>query len=78
MKIVGISIVRTASELNDPIPLTMACDLASFGFFQRQVGVQSLHCFPILACTSWFVIGICSSSNFFLFPQEIDFCLTYT
>jgi hypothetical protein len=37
MKIVGISIVRTGPDLPDPIPLCMACDLSSFGFFQRQV-----------------------------------------
>lgn len=37
MKIVGIAIVRTGPELNDPIPLSVANDLSSFGFFQRQV-----------------------------------------
>jgi hypothetical protein len=37
VKVVGIAVVRTGAELNEPIPITMACDLASFGFFQRQV-----------------------------------------
>merc|ERR1712125_74378 len=35
-KVVGISIVRTGAQLNEPIPITVACDLASFGYFQRQ------------------------------------------
>ncbi len=37
MKVVGITILRTGSSLTDPIPLCMACDLSSYGFFQRQV-----------------------------------------
>jgi hypothetical protein len=37
MKLVGISVVRTGSDLNEPIPLMVANDLSSFGFFQRQV-----------------------------------------
>ena len=37
MKVVGIAVVRTGSDLNEPIPLTTASDLSSFGFFQRQV-----------------------------------------
>ena len=36
MKVVGISILRTIKD-SDPIPLSSACDLASFGYFQRQV-----------------------------------------
>jgi len=36
MKVVGISILRTGKELEEPIVLTMACDLSSYGFFQRQ------------------------------------------
>lgn len=36
MKIVGLSVVRTGAELNEPIPVCVANDLASFGFFQRQ------------------------------------------
>jgi hypothetical protein len=36
-KVVGIAIVRTGADLNEPIPVVMASDLASFGFFQRQV-----------------------------------------
>ena len=36
MKVVGITVLRTDRE--DPIPLSMACDLSSYGFFQRQVG----------------------------------------
>jgi hypothetical protein len=37
VKVVGIAIVRTGSDLNEPIPLVTANDLSSFGFFQRQV-----------------------------------------
>lgn len=38
MKILGLAVVRTGPELNEPIPLATANDLSSFGFFQRQVG----------------------------------------
>ena len=41
-KVVGIAIVRTGADLNEPIPVVMASDLASFGFFQRQVGLSRL------------------------------------
>ena len=37
MKVVGITILRTGASLPDPIPMSMACDLSSYGFFQRQV-----------------------------------------
>jgi len=37
MKVVGITILRMGGE--DPIPLSMACDLSSYGFFQRQVSI---------------------------------------
>ena len=47
MKILGISIVRTAADLNDPVPLSTANDLSSFGFFQRQVSLG--HC-PVADC----------------------------
>mmetsp|Transcript_31302 Transcript_31302/g.35623 ORF Transcript_31302/g.35623 Transcript_31302/m.35623 type:complete len:202 (+) Transcript_31302:69-674(+) len=43
-KVVGIAIVRTSAELNDPIPIKMACDLSSFGYFQRQ-GVKEMLTF---------------------------------
>lgn len=33
---VGIAIVRTGADLNEPVPVAMASDLSSFGFFQRQ------------------------------------------
>mmetsp|Transcript_17378 Transcript_17378/g.20813 ORF Transcript_17378/g.20813 Transcript_17378/m.20813 type:complete len:201 (-) Transcript_17378:201-803(-) len=36
MKVVGLSVVRTGADVADPIPLSMACDLSSYGFFQRQ------------------------------------------
>lgn len=39
MKVVGLAIVRTAPDLNEPIPMSVANDLSSFGFFQRQVCV---------------------------------------
>jgi hypothetical protein len=45
MKVVGIAIVRTGRELNEPIPLTVTNDLSSFGFFQRQVRMNERKCF---------------------------------
>ena len=41
MKVVGIAIVRTGRELNEPIPLTVTNDLSQFGFFQRQVRITT-------------------------------------
>mmetsp|Transcript_1372 Transcript_1372/g.2094 ORF Transcript_1372/g.2094 Transcript_1372/m.2094 type:complete len:199 (+) Transcript_1372:43-639(+) len=41
MKIVGIAILRTGKELQDPIPLVVVNDLSSYGFFQRQ-GVKEM------------------------------------
>ena len=41
MKVVGITILRAGASLPDPIPLCMACDLSSYGFFQRQVSFSS-------------------------------------
>jgi hypothetical protein len=38
MKVLGLSIVRVGADMNEPLPLTIASDLSSFGFFQRQVG----------------------------------------
>ena len=37
MKVISIAIVRTGSDLNEPIPLSVTNDLSTFGFFQRQV-----------------------------------------
>ena len=37
MKIVGLAVLRTGKDLQDAIPLVMANDLSSYGFFQRQV-----------------------------------------
>lgn len=44
MKIVGLSVVRTASDLPDPIILTNANDLSTFSFFQRS-GVKEMLMF---------------------------------
>jgi hypothetical protein len=41
MKVLSIVIARTGSDLNEPVPLTVAHELSSFGFFQRQVGRAS-------------------------------------
>lgn len=41
MKVVGISILRTITD-SDPIPLSSASDLASFGYFQRQTVKEML------------------------------------
>jgi|Transcript_21083 synaptobrevin family protein YKT6 len=43
MKVVGITILRTGVT-EDPEPLSMACDLSSYGFFQRQ-GVKEMLTF---------------------------------
>ena len=37
MKVLGLAVVRTGKDLEDPIPMSVATDLSSFGFFQRQV-----------------------------------------
>mmetsp|Transcript_13740 Transcript_13740/g.29008 ORF Transcript_13740/g.29008 Transcript_13740/m.29008 type:complete len:200 (+) Transcript_13740:158-757(+) len=42
MKVVGITILRVGGD--DPVPLSMACDLSSYGFFQRQ-GVKEMLTF---------------------------------
>ncbi|KAL7550207.1 hypothetical protein ACHAWF_015578 [Thalassiosira exigua] len=44
MKVIGITILRTGASLPDPVPLSMACDLSSYGFFQRQ-GVKEMLTF---------------------------------
>lgn len=44
MKVVGISILRTDRDVADAIPLSMACDLSSYGYFQRQ-GVKEMLTF---------------------------------
>lgn len=44
MKIVGLSILRTGKDLSDPLPLAVANDLSSFGYFQRQ-GVNEMLTF---------------------------------
>jgi len=44
MKVVGIAILRTGSDIPDPIPMTMTSDLSSYGFFQRQ-GVKEMLTF---------------------------------
>ena len=76
MKIIGISIVRTAADLNDPVPLSTANDLSSSGFFQRQVSLG--HCpstrfFCNCSCTnhtgshgpfSWKPFQTCYSCSF--------------
>lgn len=43
MKVVGITILRTGGN-DDPVPVGMACDLSSYGFFQRQ-GVKEMLTF---------------------------------
>jgi synaptobrevin family protein YKT6 len=44
MKVVGISILKTDSKGNDPLPLCMAAELSSYGLFQRQ-GVKEMLTF---------------------------------
>ena len=40
VKIVGLAIVRTGTDIDEPVPCTVANDLSSFGFFQRPVSHQ--------------------------------------
>lgn len=42
MKVISIAIVRTGSDLNEPIPLSVTNDLSTFGFFQRQAVKEML------------------------------------
>jgi hypothetical protein len=51
VKIVGIAVVRTGSDLNEALPLTVATDLSSFGFFQRQVGFVQCYYYDLLCST---------------------------
>uniref|UniRef100_A0A6T5VLC8 V-SNARE coiled-coil homology domain-containing protein n=1 Tax=Leptocylindrus aporus TaxID=1398097 RepID=A0A6T5VLC8_9STRA len=44
MKVVGLSILRTGPSLDEPLPLAVANDLSSFGYFQRQ-GVSEMLTF---------------------------------
>ncbi|KAL7510070.1 hypothetical protein ACHAXN_007021 [Cyclotella atomus] len=44
MKVVSIAILRSDPSGGDPLPLCMACDLSSYGFFQRQ-GVKEMLTF---------------------------------
>mgnify|MGYP000453237569 FL=1 len=37
MKVVSIAILRTGPDVAEPVPVSMACELSSYGFFQRQV-----------------------------------------
>ena len=34
---VSIAILRTGPDVAEPVPVSMACELSSYGFFQRQV-----------------------------------------
>jgi len=42
VKVLGIAIVRTGNDIPDAIPITMATDLSSFGFFQRPTVKEML------------------------------------
>ena len=44
MKVVSIAVLRMGSAGADPIPTSMACDLSSYGFFQRQVSSIVVSC----------------------------------
>lgn len=44
MKVVGLSILRAGKDSSEPIPLTMASELSSYGYFQRQ-GVKEMLTF---------------------------------
>jgi len=44
VKIIGLSILRNGNDIEEPIPLCMACDLSAYGFFQRQ-GVREMLTF---------------------------------
>mmetsp|Transcript_14906 Transcript_14906/g.42167 ORF Transcript_14906/g.42167 Transcript_14906/m.42167 type:complete len:202 (+) Transcript_14906:120-725(+) len=42
VKVLAISIVRTGDDIPDPVPMTLATDLSSFGFFQRPTVKEML------------------------------------
>ena len=42
MKILSISIFRTAADLDDPVPLTTTHDSSLFGSFERKVSLDHL------------------------------------
>jgi len=44
VKIIGLSILRNGSDIEEPIPLCIACDLSAYGYFQRQ-GVREMLTF---------------------------------
>ena len=39
MKVLDITILNTTAGGDEPIPVTAATDLSSFGYFQRQVRI---------------------------------------
>ena len=43
VKIIGLSILRNGSDIEEPIPLCIACDLSAYGYFQRQVRKNYKH-----------------------------------
>ena len=55
MKVVSIAILRTGPDVSEPIPVSMACELSSYGFFQRQV-----RTYIIIATEFWGVGIFCS------------------
>ena len=55
MKVVSIAILRTGPDVAEPIPVSMACELSSYGFFQRQV-----RTYIIIATEFWGVGIFCS------------------
>ena len=59
MKVVSIAILRTGPDVAEPIPVSMACELSSYGFFQRQV--RSFMATEIFCRCCW---------HFFLFPRN--------
>ena len=71
MKVVSIAILRTGPDVAEPVPVSMACELSSYGFFQRQVR-QAGHCHEPTRTEvkkPWFlVVGI-----FLLFPPSLPF-----
>ena len=65
MKVVSIAILRTGPDVAEPVPVSMACELSSYGFFQRQVR-QALPQTNARKLKPWFS-GLW---NFFLFPPR--------
>ena len=75
MKLLGLAVVRTGSDLNEPIPLNVTNDLSSFGFFQRQVRSENGPC--SLGHVPADLVQVSPPSVLPLTPQSVKEMLTF-